>query len=100
MKIFISQPMKGKTDEEIIEARAVAVEYLRLKYGSDVEILNSFFQGEPVTVNPLKCLAESIRILADADAAFFCRGWMTARGCLIEHQCAESYGIKVVEQIF
>lgn len=99
MKVFISQPMKGKTDEEIREARAIAEEYLRIKYGEDVEILNSFFQGKPVTVNPLKYLAESIRILADADAAFFCRGWTTARGCLIEHQCAESYGIRVIEQI-
>ena len=42
---------------------------------------------------PLKYLSKSLELLADADVAYFCSGWDTARGCRIEHQCAVEYGI-------
>lgn len=36
-------------------------------------------------------------LLATADVAYFASGWKNARGCKIEHICAEQYGIKIVE---
>lgn len=64
--------------------------------GEDVEVIDSFFQDHPTFDKPLKYLAASIALLADADVAYFVKGWYEARGCRIEHICAMSYGIKTV----
>lgn len=38
-----------------------------------------------------------MELLADADVAYFARGWESARGCRIENQCAIEYGIDTIE---
>lgn len=43
MKIFISQPMMGKSDEPIAAERELIIERVRSMYGNDVEILDSLF---------------------------------------------------------
>ena len=47
MKVFISQPMKDKTDEQIKTERAKAVNAIKEKYNEDVEIIDSFFENAP-----------------------------------------------------
>ena len=42
-KLFISQPMRGKTDEEILAERADAVQAARDALGEEVEVIDSFF---------------------------------------------------------
>ena len=51
-KLFISQPMRGKTDEEIKAERAKAVEAASELGGEQVEGIDSFVQGVPVEVKP------------------------------------------------
>lgn len=97
MKAFISQPMKDKTDEEIKAERAKAIDSLKKKFGEDVEIIDSFFEGAPADAKPLWFLAKSLELLSTADVAYFCKGWETARGCKIENTCAIKYGIEVIE---
>lgn len=98
MKVFISQPMNGKTDEEILKERNQAIEKIKKQY-EDVEIIESYFEDyNPSDGNtPLKYLSKSIELLADADVALFLDGWNKARGCRIEHECCIQYGIKFVE---
>lgn len=43
MKIFISQPMMGKSDELIAAERKLIIERVKSMYGNDVEILDSLF---------------------------------------------------------
>lgn len=95
-KLFISQPMRGKTDEEILAVRKLAIKQAQERIGEDVEVIDSFFQDHPTFDKPLKYLAASIALLADADIAYFAKGWYGARGCEIEHKCAISYGIKIM----
>ena len=45
-KLFISQPMAGKTDEDIKETRKKAIEYAELLLGEKVEVIESFFLKE------------------------------------------------------
>lgn len=97
VKAFISQPMKGKTDQEIKEERGKAISSLKEKFGDDVQIIDSFFEGAPADVKPLWFLGKSIQLLADADVAYFCKGWEEARGCKIENTCAIEYGLEVIE---
>ena len=43
MKIFISQPMKGLSNQEIEDTRDSIIAGLKNEYGDDVEILDTFF---------------------------------------------------------
>ena len=96
-KLFISQPMKGKTDEEIISERNKAVEEAKKAVNDDVTIIDSFFQGAPADAKPLWFLGKSIELLSTADVAYFAKDWDKFRGCKIEHEAAMQYGIKVIE---
>ena len=96
-KIFISQPMRNKTDKEILAERKKAIKFVKEKYRDDVQIIDSFFQSAPVDAKPLWFLAKSLELLSSADIAVFCKDWQEARGCKIEHECAVEYGIKVIE---
>ena len=91
-KLFISQPMRGKTDEEIkaIEAASELV-------GEPMEVIDSFFEKAPADAKPLWFLGKSLELLAGADIAYFAKGWQDARGCRIEHTCAVEYNIDRIE---
>lgn len=97
MKVFISQPMKGKTNEEIKAERNRLIGKVRALYGDDIEVIDSFFENAPADARPLWFLGKSLELLATADVAAFARGWRDARGCRIENICAIEYGIEVVE---
>jgi len=94
--LFISQPMKDKTDEEIKEERDRAIRLCKKYLGDDIKVLDSFFENAPHDAKPLWFLGKSIEMLSHADYAFFCDGWEDARGCVIEHECAEKYGVHIV----
>lgn len=96
-KLFISQPMRGKTDEEILAAREKAIKSAERNLGEPVEVIDSFFQNAPVDARPLWFLGKSLELLSTADIAYFAKGWEDARGCRIENQCAIEYGIEVIE---
>ena len=90
-KIFISQPMNGKTTEEIEDKRHHIID--KLRENECVEIIDSFFKDAPHDIKPLWYLGESIKLMSEADIVFFCNGWQTAKGCQIEHDCALEFGI-------
>ena len=96
VKVFLSQPMNGRTEEEIKKERENVA-----KSFPNWEIMESYFDDyNPQTGNiGLKYLAKSLEMLADADVACFLEGWEQARGCKIEHDCAVAYGIKIAEFI-
>lgn len=96
-KLFISQPMKGKTDEEILEERKKAVRSAERQLGEPIEVIDSFFQSAPADAKPLWFLGKSLELLSGADIAYFAKGWQEARGCRIENTCAIEYGIPVIE---
>ncbi len=99
-KLFISQPMKGLTDEEILKTR----EKIRVKaekvIGEPVELIDSFISEYPGEINksvPIWYLGKSLQFLSQADVAYFGGDWKNARGCKIEHEVAINYGIKTIE---
>ena len=96
-KLFISQPMKGKTDEEILAVREQAIAEAKKLVGEDVEVIDSFFQDAPVEARPLWFLGKSLELLSTADIAYFAKVWKSARGCRIENTCAIEYGIDIIE---
>lgn len=103
MKAMLSQPMAGKTDEEIIATRERAVSALKEK---GYEVVNTLFTDEwysrehmearGVVQIPLCFLAKSLENMANCHAVYFCKGWEDARGCRIEHDAAVAYGMSII----
>lgn len=96
-KVFISQPMKDRSEIDIINERDAAIAELEEQFGEPVEEVQSY---SPANKNghPLASLGRAIQCMAEADVAYFCDGWEDARGCKIEHECATQYGIEVIEK--
>lgn len=102
-KAMLSQPMGGKTDEEIVATREKAVSFLE---GAGYEIMNTLFTDEwynrenmekrGVVQIPLCFLAKSLENMSLCHAAYFCKGWENARGCRIEHDAAKAYGLEII----
>ena len=97
-KLFISQPMCDKTDDEIKAVRRQAIEEAKKELGEDVEVIDSFFEGAPHDAKPMWFLSKSLELLANADIVYFAEGWKDYRGCKIENMCAHAYGYKVIEK--
>ena len=97
IRLFISQPMRDKTNEEILAVREKAIASVKEKFGEEVEVIDSFFKDAPHDAKPLWFLGKSLELLSTADVAYFAKGWQNYRGCRIEHQCAMEYGITAIE---
>ena len=95
MKLFISQPMKDKTNEEIKEERNKIVKRVTERFG-EVEVIDSFFENAQHDAKPLWFLGKSLELLSTADCAYFAEGWKDYRGCKIVHEAAVYYGIDIV----
>lgn len=103
MKAMLSQPMAGKTDEEIIATREKAIKVLEEK---GYEVVNTLFTDEwystenmelrGVVQIPLCFLAKSLENMSLCHAVYFCDGWENARGCQIEHSAAFAYGLEIM----
>lgn len=93
MKVFLSQPMRGKTHEEILSNIREVQEFLT-KYldSTNIEIIESYFPKNE-NKEPLVALGDSIKMLANADLAVFLDDWNQYRGCIIEHHTAKIYEI-------
>lgn len=94
LKVFISQPMRNRSDEDILaERERITKELRRIYKDSIIEIIDSFFQGSDHESSPLAFLGESIKLLGTADLVYFAKGWDDARGCLVEACAVELYHI-------
>lgn len=91
MKVFISQPMNGRSNRAIIEERQPIVDaYKREGW----EVIDSVLDMGPGSA--IKYLAKSIELMDDADRVVMMKGWANSRGCRIEHEVAVAYGREVV----
>lgn len=96
MVLMISQPMKGKTQEQINEERNALIKDLTSK--GHVVTDTVFAEQPPETDNvAIWYLAKSINAMSGVDGVIFMKGWENARGCRIEHDVAVAYGLFVKE---
>ena len=89
----------GLTDEQIKSERKRVLDEIKALYpNEEIEEIQSFFEGAPHNATSLWYLGESIKLLGQADIAYFCKDWEKYRGCCIEHECCVRYSIKHVEE--
>ena len=102
-KVMISQPMRGLTDDQIIQTKIKAVKKLE---SMGYEVVNSFFNTEydskdklfnkGVIQIPIYFLHRSLEVMSLCDTMYFCKGWDKTNGCIIEHDVATRYGMEVL----
>ena len=96
-KLFISQPMNGKPEEEILKERETAKRIAEEIVGEELELIDSYFkENVPDDAGCLWYLGDSIKLLDKADYVYFCDGWYKAKGCKIEMQCCDFYKKEVL----
>ena len=99
MKVMISQPMRNRAEEDIKQERKNIIEKFNNMH---IEVIDTIFTEEvSEDYNAgVYYLGKSIQEMSKVDALFMCDGWREARGCRIERQVAESYGIKILYEDF
>lgn len=90
MKIFISQPMRGISREEILEER----ERIKQMFSGN-EFIDSFIEDIPEMEGNTRvwCLGESIKKMKDAELVIVPVDGYYYSGCHIESEVADMYGI-------
>ena len=95
MRLFISQPFTGKTEEEIFNQREEVVAAVKEIYkGATIEVIDQYHQECDVD-RRLHHLAESIKLMDSADLIYFTSDWKSAPGCRIEYAIATEYGFNI-----
>lgn len=97
-KIYIAQPMGGRSDEEILQERVSILKLMEDIVGPSIEEIPSFFRGEERDkLKPLRMLGMGLELMSDADTVVFAPKWEEARGCRIEHEAAIQYGYHIID---
>ena len=107
--IFISQPMTGKSEEEILATRQKEIDKIHQLFDADgveINIIASYIDDatrkhfkEHVSddINwDIFWLSQSLERLAMADMIWLCEGWEYSKGCNVELECAIQYGLCIV----
>ena len=94
-KVMVSQPMNGKTNEQIRKEREELV--IRLAE-EGLQVIDTIIKEDaPKDVDEaIYYLAKSIEFIGQVDIVVFMKGWEKARGCKIEHQVAVEYGKEII----
>ena len=102
-KLFISQPMVDRTNDEIKAERSRILAKVKESLGEeDIELIDSFFEDAPHDAKPLWFLGKSFQLLSTANIVFFGGAWREYRGCTMENMAAHRYlepaGVRIIEE--
>lgn len=106
-KVFISQPMTGLDEEDILFTREKEKAKVRLMFGDDIEFASSYVYEDARkrleekykddnTNWGIYWLTRSLGSMCTCDTLWLVEGWENSKGCQIEREIAEMYGIEVL----
>lgn len=95
-KLFVSVPMKGRTEENIKKSIAKMKKIAEAYEGEELELIDTWIPDEaPECKNRgLWYLGESIKRMADADVFIGMGSFVAYQGCMLEKSAAEAYRLK------
>ena len=94
-KLFISCPMKGRTDEAIKDSMKKMHKIAEIIFGEELEVIDGYVRKDtPDAVKhyPVWCLGKSIQKMAEADYFIGINEYLYT-GCNMERQIAHEYSI-------
>ena len=96
IKLYISQPMRGREYDDIIRERKQLIADAAVALQTDdirpLETLHRTGKAKPLAM-----LGRSVEQMAEADAIIFASGWRDARGCRCERIIAAEYGLRILD---
>lgn len=95
-KLFVSVPMKGRTEEEIKASIQKMKKIAEIYEGEELELIDSYIEDNPPkdSKEAVWYLGESLKKLAQADVFIGVCESYDWDGCCIERETAERYDIK------
>lgn len=95
-KLFISVPMKGRTEAEIKETMKKMKKIAEIYEGEELEMIDSYIEHKPPqnSNQAIWYLGESLKKLSEADVIIGIDDHWSWSGCQIEMTTAGLYGIK------
>lgn len=95
-KLFVSVPMKGRTEEEIKASIQKMKKIAEIYEGEELELIDSYIENNPPkdSKEAVWYLGESLKKLAQADVFMGICEIYDWNGCCIEMETANKYGIK------
>lgn len=95
-KLFVSVPMKGRTEEEIKAGIQKMKKIAEIYEGEELELIDSYIEDNPPkdSKEAVWYLGESLKKLAQADVFIGIDEAYDWNGCYIERDTAQRYGIK------
>lgn len=95
-KLFVSVPMKGRTEEEIKASIQKMKKIAEIYEGEELELIDSYIEDNPPKDNneDVWYLGESLKKLAQADVFVGIDDVWNWSGCYIESEVAVRYEIK------
>lgn len=94
-KLFISCPMKGRTEENIRNSMERMHKIAELIFDQELEVIPSYIEHKPPVdaKQAVWYLGESIKKMAEADYFIGINYSDVFKGCMIEYEVARSYNI-------
>ena len=95
-KLFVSVPMKCRTEEEIKASIHKMKKIAEIYEGEELELIDSYIEDNPPKDNnqAIWFLGKSLEKLATADVFIGIEDTWNWNGCSIEDETARRYGIK------
>lgn len=96
-KLFVSVPIKGRTEEEIKASIQKMKKIAEINEGEKLELIESYIEDNPPkdSREAVWYLGESLKKLAQADVFIGIQEHYDWSGCRIEFLTAQEYGIKL-----
>ena len=95
-KLFVSVPMRGRTEEEIKASIQKMKKIAEIYEGEELELIDSYIEDNPPKDNnqAIWFLGKSLEKLATADVFIGIEDTWSWNGCAIEDETARRYGVK------
>ena len=103
--LFISQPMSGLTNDEILNVRQKATQFISDKYPDNEILVPPSYKEQPDNTynatSAVNLLGNAISLMAKANVIYFVPDWQKSKGCQIENEVArrwlEETGVELIE---
>lgn len=95
-KLFISCPMKGRTEENIRKSMEKMHKIAEIVFEQELEVIPTYIEDNPPENNnrAIWYLGKSIQLLAQADFFIGVEYMDFYKGCMTEREIARNYGIR------
>lgn len=101
MRLFVSAPTMGRSDKEVEAVKQAALNRVWETLDPSATLTDSYCHEDAPQLYGDRAgiwyLGESLKRLAESEAAFFADGWEQARGCRIERAVCEAYGVSILD---